>query len=59
MKAAVGGVATKKRCVLPRAMRVDWIFGKGGTFSNTLVDISPRVRRTTDHAVVSSRFTVQ
>lgn len=59
MKAAVGGVATKKRCVLPKQMRVDWIFGKGGTFSDTLVDTSPRVRRTTDHAVVSSRFTVQ
>jgi hypothetical protein len=40
-------------------MRVDWIFGKGGRFSDTLIDISPRVRRTTDHAVVSSRFTVE
>src|SRR5690606_36563639 len=59
LKAAVGGVATTKRCVLPKHMRVDWIFGGGGTFSSTTVDVSPRVRRATDHAVVSSRFTVQ
>lgn len=59
MKAAVGGRPSKKNCGLPKGMRVDWVFGKRGTFSNTLVDTSPQVKRTTDHAVVSSRFTVQ
>ncbi len=59
MEAAVGGVSTGGKCKLPKAMRVDWIFGLGGSFDNTLVDTGAQVRRTTDHAVVSSRFTVQ
>ncbi|MBD3914328.1 cutinase family protein [Nocardioides hwasunensis] len=59
MEAAVGGNTRGNSCQLPKAMRVDWIFGKGGTFSNTEVNQGAQVRRTTDHAVVSSRFTVQ
>lgn len=59
LKAAVGGNASAGNCVLPSHMRVDWIFGGGGSFSNTAVDVSNRVKRTTDHAVVSSRFTVE
>ncbi len=59
MAAAVGGVSNGKQCKPPKAMRVDWIFGSRGTFGNTVVDIGAQVRRTTDHAVVSSRFTVQ
>jgi endonuclease/exonuclease/phosphatase family metal-dependent hydrolase len=58
MKAAVGGTSTAKKCVVPKAMRVDWVFGKRGTWSNTTVDKGALVSRTTDHAVVSSRFTV-
>jgi alpha-tubulin suppressor-like RCC1 family protein len=59
LTAAIGGVATTKKCKVPKAMRVDWIFGSKGKWSGTIVDTSPRVRRTTDHAVVSSRLTVQ
>lgn len=59
MNAAVGGRTAGKACQLPKAMRVDWIFGKGGTFDTTEVNQGAQVRRTTDHAVVSSRFSVQ
>ena len=59
MAAAVGGVSTGGKCQPPKAMRVDWIFGARGQFANTTVDQGAQVRRTTDHAVVSSRFTVQ
>lgn len=59
MNAAVGGRTQGKACQLPKAMRVDWIFGKGGTFDTTEVNQGAQVRRTTDHAVVSSRFSVQ
>lgn len=58
MTAAIGGTSING-CTPPSGMRVDWIFGKGGTFANTMVEIGPRVQRTTDHAIVSSRFTVQ
>ncbi len=59
MNAAVGGRTQGNTCQPPAAMRVDWIFGKGGTFDTTEVNQGAQVRRTTDHAVVSSRFTVQ
>lgn len=58
LDAAVGGETKGDTCRLPAAMRVDWIFGRG-TFENTEVNQGAQVRRTTDHAVVSSRFTVQ
>ncbi|WP_210650470.1 cutinase family protein [Nocardioides sp. SYSU D00065] len=58
LDAAVGGNSRGNACQPPKAMRVDWIFGSG-TFADTKVDQGAQVRRTTDHAVVSSRFTVQ
>ena len=58
LNAAVGGETKGSTCRLPKAMRVDWIFGRG-SFDNTEVNQGAQVRRTTDHAVVSSRFTVQ
>lgn len=58
LDAAVGGETKGSTCRLPQAMRVDWIFGSG-SFANTEVNQGAQVRRTTDHAVVSSRFTVQ
>ena len=58
LDAAVGGQTKGSACELPKAMRVDWIFGSG-SFANTEVNQGAQVRRTTDHAVVSSRFTVQ
>ncbi len=58
LDAAVGGQTKGSTCRLPQAMRVDWIFGRG-SFDNTEVNQGAQVRRTTDHAVVSSRFTVQ
>ncbi len=58
LNAAVGGETKGSTCRLPKAMRVDWILGRG-SFDNTEVNQGAQVRRTTDHAVVSSRFTVQ
>lgn len=58
LNAAVGGDTKGGTCRLPEAMRVDWIFGRGA-FDATEVNQGAQVRRTTDHAVVSSRFTVQ
>ena len=58
LSAAVGGETRGATCRLPAAMRVDWIFGRG-TFEATDVNQGAQVRRTTDHAVVSSRLTVQ
>lgn len=58
LNAAVGGETGGATCRLPQAMRVDWIFGRG-SFDATEVNQGAQVRRTTDHAVVSSRFTVQ
>lgn len=58
LDAAVGGETSGSTCRVPKAMRVDWIFGRG-SFDNTEVNQGAQVRRTTDHAVVSSRFTVQ
>ncbi|MEO5851940.1 MAG: endonuclease/exonuclease/phosphatase family protein [Nocardioides sp.] len=46
-------------CRPPAAMRVDWIFGSAGTvFTDFLIDTSPAVRRTTDHAVLTTGVTV-
>lgn len=59
LDAAIGGRSSGGACDLPKGMRVDWIFGGRGSFSRTVIDTSSRVRRTTDHAVVSSRFSVQ
>ncbi|HSU01745.1 MAG TPA: cutinase family protein [Nocardioides sp.] len=58
LNAAVGGNTQGNACTPPAAMRVDWIFGRG-SFDDTEVNQGAQVRRTTDHAVVSSRFTVQ
>jgi len=44
------------RCRLPKAARVDWIFGSRGSFSRALMDDSAQVRRTTDHHVLSALF---
>jgi alpha-tubulin suppressor-like RCC1 family protein/endonuclease/exonuclease/phosphatase family metal-dependent hydrolase len=53
---ATGGSYTDGHCSPPRPMRVDWIFGSKEPFSDALMDRSPQVARTTDHAVVSARF---
>jgi endonuclease/exonuclease/phosphatase family metal-dependent hydrolase len=54
--AATGGRHTAAGCVLPRAARIDWIFGSRGSFSHALMDDSAQVRRTTDHHVLSALF---
>lgn len=46
-------------CEPPKHMRVDWVFGSRGKFSGTSIVQDARVRRTTDHAVISSHFAVQ
>lgn len=46
-------------CRPPAVMRVDWIFGSAGLeFADFRVDTSPAVRRTTDHAVLTTGVTV-
>jgi alpha-tubulin suppressor-like RCC1 family protein len=54
--AATGGSNVGGRCVLPKAARIDWVFGSKGTFSQALMDDSAQVRRTTDHHVLSTLF---
>ena len=46
MDAAVGGETKGSTCRLPKAMRVDWIFGAKGTFANTEVNQGARTRVT-------------
>ncbi|WP_114422226.1 cutinase family protein [Nocardioides houyundeii] len=58
LEAAQGGTHNGS-CKPPKNMRVDWVFGSRGTFSGTAIDQSNRVRRATDHAVISSKFSVQ
>lgn len=56
LRAAQGGANDAAGCRPPAVLRVDWVFGSvdltPGGFS---LDASPRVRRVTDHAVLSSR----
>lgn len=52
---ATGGSYSGGRCSPPRPIRIDWIFGSKEPFSQALMDRSPEVARTTDHAVVSAR----
>lgn len=59
LEAAQGGSHKGGTCKPPTHMRVDWIFGSRGDFSGTSIDQSSRIRRTTDHAVISTRFSVQ
>jgi endonuclease/exonuclease/phosphatase family metal-dependent hydrolase len=56
LESATGGSNTGSTCTPPRPMRVDWIFGSKEHFAHALMDRSPEVARTTDHAVVSARF---
>jgi alpha-tubulin suppressor-like RCC1 family protein/endonuclease/exonuclease/phosphatase family metal-dependent hydrolase len=56
--AATGGSNSGGKCVLPKAARIDWVFGSRGRFSGALMDRSAQVRRTTDHHVLSARFTM-
>jgi alpha-tubulin suppressor-like RCC1 family protein len=56
LEAATGGSNVSGRCRLPKAARVDWIFGSRGSFSRALMDDSAQVRRTTDHHVLSALF---
>ncbi len=58
LEAAQGGTHNGS-CKPPKNMRVDWVFGSRGTFSGTAIDQSNRIRRATDHAVISSKFSVQ
>lgn len=58
LKAANGG-STGSPCQPPPRMLVDWIFGSDEvTFSSYRVDLSPHVRRTTDHPLVVAEATV-
>jgi alpha-tubulin suppressor-like RCC1 family protein/endonuclease/exonuclease/phosphatase family metal-dependent hydrolase len=56
LESAFGGSNTGGHCLPPPHSRIDWIFGSKGTFTGPVVDVSPQVRRTTDHAVMSATF---
>ncbi len=59
LQAAQGGLADGGGCRPPAAMRVDWLFGtRDITFSDFRFDISPTVRRITDHAVLTATVSV-
>lgn len=59
LQAAQGGTADAGGCRPPAAMRVDWLFGtRDISFSDFRFDISPTVRRITDHAVLTATVSV-
>ena len=58
LRAAQGGSARPKTCSPPSRIRIDWIFGTGGTFSNWKIFTGPEVVRATDHTVQSASFTI-
>jgi endonuclease/exonuclease/phosphatase family metal-dependent hydrolase len=61
LRSAAGGSATSvKRCVPPAALRIDWIFGSGASeFSDYRAEYDARIRRASDHNLVSSLVTMR
>lgn len=58
LEAANGGSVNGGTCTPPGSMRIDWLFGAGGTWSGyTLLD-GGEIDRTTDHGVAVARFRV-
>lgn len=57
LRAAKGG-SNDGTCEPPSGMRVDWIFGVGGSWSSYHLVDGAEVRRTTDHALQYATFTV-
>jgi hypothetical protein len=58
LKAANGG-STGGACAPPPRMFVDWIFGSDDvTFSNYRADLSPNVKRSTDHPLIVAEATI-
>ncbi len=56
--AALGPSTSPDRCVPPRGIRVDQIFGSRGRFSGLRIEQGAMVQRTTDHSVSVVSFTM-
>ncbi|HET6561196.1 MAG TPA: endonuclease/exonuclease/phosphatase family protein [Marmoricola sp.] len=60
MHAANGGRATKKRCVTPRPMGIDWIFGSKAIRFRWYERVErDRLRRTSDHPFISAAVKIR
>lgn len=57
LRAASGG-SNNGTCIPPRRMRVDWLFGSGGSWSAYHLSDGTEVNRTSDHAIQYATFTV-
>ena len=59
LKAVTGGYATRKKCVPPRKMHLDWIFvSPEFKVHSAAFDRSPGVTRITDHSVLTSTTSI-
>ncbi len=59
LKAVTGGYATKKKCVPPKTMHLDWIFvSPEFKVSSAAFERTPRVARITDHSVLTTTTTI-
>jgi alpha-tubulin suppressor-like RCC1 family protein/endonuclease/exonuclease/phosphatase family metal-dependent hydrolase len=59
LRAVTGGHATKKKCVPPRTMHLDWIFvSPEFKVRSAAFDRSPQVTRITDHSVLNSTTSI-
>jgi endonuclease/exonuclease/phosphatase family metal-dependent hydrolase len=59
LRAVTGGHATKKKCVPPRTMHLDWIFvSPEFKVRSAAFDRSPQVARITDHSVLNSTTSI-
>ena len=59
LKAVTGGWATKKKCVTPRSMHLDWIFvSKEFKVGSAAFERTPRVSRITDHSVLTATTSI-
>ena len=59
LKAVTGGYATKRKCVTPRTMHLDWMFASPEfKVQSAAFERTPRVSLITDHSVLSSVTTI-
>jgi alpha-tubulin suppressor-like RCC1 family protein/endonuclease/exonuclease/phosphatase family metal-dependent hydrolase len=59
LRAVTGGYSTKKKCVPPRTMHLDWIFvSPEFKVRSAAFDRGPQVARITDHSVLNSTTSI-
>ncbi len=59
LRSVTGGYATRKKCVPPRVMHLDWIFvSREFKVHSAAFERTPRVARITDHSVLTSTTSI-